>query len=257
MLQNRRDILTIASRALAVQASVGLVGGSAHGRTPGRRIKAIAFDAFTIFDILSVDAVIEAHFPGRGEALGGAWRARQFEYSWLRTLSRTYIDFWRVTEDALVFACKAAKIELTTAVRQELMNAYLALKVWPDSLAALSAMQAGGIRLAYLSNMTAAMMKANNDQAALTGLFEHALSTDAVRAFKPDPRAYQMAESAFNLPRENIMFAAFGGWDAAGAVSFGLETFWVNRLNSQPEELGVQPNAIGMTLTELANHVLA
>jgi len=34
---------------------------------------------------------------------------------------------------------------------------------------------------------------------------------------KPDARAYQMAETAFKLPRERILFAAFGGWDAAGA----------------------------------------
>jgi 2-haloacid dehalogenase len=65
-----------------------------------------------------------------------------------------------------------------------------------------------------------------------------------------------MAETAFGLPREQIAFAAFGGWDAAGARSFGLNTFWVNRLDVPMEELGAQPDAAGRTLTELANYVM-
>jgi 2-haloacid dehalogenase len=65
-----------------------------------------------------------------------------------------------------------------------------------------------------------------------------------------------MAEMAFGLPRETIVFAAFAGWDAAGAKSFGLRTFWVNRFNAPLEELGVQPDASGETLVELANYVM-
>jgi 2-haloacid dehalogenase len=46
-------------------------------------------------------------------------------------------------------------------------------------------------------------------------------STDMVRAYKPDPRAYRMAIDGLKLQREEIAFAAFGGWDAAGAKVFG------------------------------------
>jgi 2-haloacid dehalogenase len=53
------------------------------------------------------------------------------------------------------------------------------------------------------------------------------------------------------------VFAAFGGWDAAGAKSFGLNTFWVNHVSAPVEELGVRPDAVGTTLTELARYVTA
>ena len=66
-----------------------------------------------------------------------------------------------------------------------------------------------------------------------------------------------MAETAFKLPRENIVFAAFGGWDAAGAEAFGYNTFWVNPFNVPVEELTVKPDAIGNTLTDLAKYVMA
>ena len=38
-------------------------------------------------------------FPSKGAELSNAWRTRQFEYTWLRTISRSYADFWKVTED--------------------------------------------------------------------------------------------------------------------------------------------------------------
>ena len=46
-----------------------------------------------------------------------------------------------------------------------------------------------------------------------------------------------MGLDAFKLQKEEIAFAAFAGWDAAGARWFGYPTFWVNRLNTPVEEL--------------------
>src|SRR6185295_10813450 len=62
--------------------------------------RAIAFDAFTTFDPGSVATRAEEVFPGRGAELAGAWRTRQFEYAWLRTLMGRYADFWQVTDEA-------------------------------------------------------------------------------------------------------------------------------------------------------------
>jgi FMN phosphatase YigB (HAD superfamily) len=86
----------------------------------------------------------------------------------------------------------------------------------------------------------------------LDGVFDHLLTTDAAGAFKPDPRAYQLAVSAMGLGREEIAFAAFGGWDAAGSKCFGFRTFWINRQALPVEELGVEPDTIVSTLAEMA-----
>ena len=64
-------------------------------------IKAIAFDAFVIFDPRPLVGLAEQLFPGKGEDLGDQWRTRQFEYTWLRVTSKRYVDFWQVTEEAL------------------------------------------------------------------------------------------------------------------------------------------------------------
>ena len=110
------------------------------------------------------------------------------------------------------------------------MDAYLQLRCWPDVPAALDSLKSAGLRLAFLSNMTAPMLQAGIRNSRLEGLFDRVLSTDRVRVYKPDPRAYHMALDAFRLERHEILFSAFAGWDAAGARSFGYPTFWVNRL---------------------------
>jgi 2-haloacid dehalogenase len=247
----RRECLTM------VAGVAGLVASPAPARavTGPKRIKAVALDGFTTFDPRPVSALAEQLFPGRGGELSRVWRTRQFEYTWLRTLSRRYVDFWRVTEDALVFAARAMKLELSVDDRDRLMEAYLRIKAWPDALPALTALRGAGIRLAFLSNFTPAMLDAAVRNAGLEGLFEPHLSTDLVRAYKPDPRAYHMGVDTFGLPPDEIAFAAFAGWDAAGSKAFGYPTFWINRLNQPVEELGVAPDAIGSTLDDLARFV--
>jgi 2-haloacid dehalogenase len=214
-------------------------------------VEAIAFDAFPIFDPRPVLALTEELFPGKGAELSQAWRTRQFEYTWLRTVAGRYADFWQVTEDALTFAAETLRLDLSPDKRSRLMRSYLELKTWPDVPDALKALKAAGIRLAFLSNFSKRMLEAGIKSSGLEGVFEHLLSTDEVRQFKPAPRAYQMAVDAFGLKRESIVFAAFAGWDAAGAKWFGLPTVWVNRLNSPAEQLSVAPDVTYRDLSGL------
>jgi 2-haloacid dehalogenase len=252
MLLNRRKFVTLT--AAAVTAATAIVPAANGAQT---KIKAIAFDGFPIIDPRPVFAKVDEMFPGKGQELGNAWRMRQFEYTWLRTMGGHYVDFWQVTEESLVFAAKMLKIELSADRRGQLMQSYLGLKAWPDVAPALQQLKAAGIRMAFLTNLTDVMLDAVVQNSGLEGFFENHLSTDKVRAFKPDPRAYQMGVDAFGLRKEEIAFAAFAGWDAAGAKWFGYPTFWVNRLNLPVEELGVAPDGMGSGMGELVKFVLA
>jgi 2-haloacid dehalogenase len=249
---HRREFLHLVAGSMATGLAV--TTPLARGATRPES-KAIAFDAFPILDPRPVFALVEQLFPGHGTALSNAWRTRQFEYTWLRTVSQRYADFWQVTEDALVFAANMLKLDLSRDKRTQLMEAYLELKAWPDVLPALRALKEAGLQLAFLSNFTPRMLEAAIKRAGLEGLFEHILSTDQVKTYKPDPRAYQMGLEALRLNREEIVFVAFAGWDAAGAKWFGYPTFWVNRLNLPAEELGVAPDATGGNLADLVNFV--
>lgn len=250
MILNRRQFTALA--AAGVTAHIDLVRASDRAK-----YKAVAFDGFSIIDARPVFAKVEEVFPGKGAELSAAWRTRQFEYGWLRTLGGRYEDFWQVTEDALQFATKSLRIELSSEQRDRLMQTYLDLQAWPDVLPALNRLREAGLRMAFLSNLTAGLLDVVIGNSGLKGFFEDHLTTDRVRAFKPDPRAYQMGVDAFGMKKEDILFAAFAGWDVAGAKWFGYPTYWVNRAKAPVEELGVKPDGIGAGMGDLAGFVLA
>jgi 2-haloacid dehalogenase len=83
MSYNRRTFLTLGAGSVA--ASLWGTMPLAYGDSKPT-IKAIAFDAFTTFDPRPIVALAEQLFPQKGAALGNAWRTRQFEYTWLRSV---------------------------------------------------------------------------------------------------------------------------------------------------------------------------
>ena len=111
------------------------------------------------------------------------------------------------------------------------------------------------MRLAFLSNFTRDMLDQCIKSAGLDGLFEHVLSTDQAKTYKPDPRAYQLAIDALKLKRDQILFVAFAGWDAAGGKWFGYPTYWVNRLKLPMEELHTRPDGSGESLSDLVQYM--
>ena len=251
MLMDRRLFMTLSASGLATGSWTAAPRALPVSPATKARIKAVAFDAFPILDPRPVFALAEELFPGTG--LGDEWRTRQFEYTWLRVAAHHYADFWQVTGEALLFATTKLKLTLRPDDRARLMNAYLDLKAWPDVRPALESFKASGLKLALLSNLTPTMLRANIRSAGLDGMFERVLSTDEVRTFKPDPRAYQLGVDALKVRREQILFVAFAGWDAAGATLFGYPTYWVNRQGAPHEEIGALPDGSGETLSSLAS----
>lgn len=196
-------------------------------------------------------------FPEKGNKLAKLWFTKIFGYTWLRTAGENYKNFYAVIEDALIFSAESLKINLSSNDKKILMGVWLNLKVWPDVNAALLQFKKNNIRLAFLSNFTEGMLRQNAKNSGVEDFFEFYLSTDRVQAYKPSPLAYQMAVDAFGLPKENIAFAAFAGWDAVGAKWFGYPTVWVNRLGKPIEKMNISPNSMGKDINQLVDFVLA
>jgi 2-haloacid dehalogenase len=248
---DRREFLGLATgSALIVASAIASVDS-----VPTHRYKAIAFDAFPIFDPRPVATLTESLFPGNGSAIMNAWRSKQFEYQWLRVLGGHYADFLQATEESLLFTLKQLKLERSLDQRQQLMSKWSDLQVWPDVPEAINALREAGLRLALLSNMTGAVLATGLKKAQLETSFEVVLSTDQIRSYKPDPRSYRLATDQLRLRREEILFVAFAGWDVAGAKWFGYPTFWVNRLSAPKEELGVEADASGQDLNSLVRFI--
>jgi 2-haloacid dehalogenase len=244
--------------------------------------KAVIFDAYgTLFDVHSVVAAAEQMFPGHGDALSQLWRQKQIEYTQLRTLSdlggARYQPFLNITLDALRFAARRLGLTLNRAGEKRLMDEYACLSAFPDVVPALTQLRQwrqgaplgdaqGGTRarstskpppevrapgLAILSNGNPQMLDIAVKSAGMTGLFDHVLSVEAVRAYKPAAAAYALGTRAFEAQPGELLFVSSNGWDAAGANWFGYTTFWLNRQGLPAEELGVAPHGTGASMNEL------
>ncbi|SPB16561.1 haloacid dehalogenase [Caballeronia novacaledonica] len=226
------------------------------------RPRAVIFDAYgTLFDVHSVVAAAEQLFPGHGDALSQLWRQKQIEYTQLRTLADPsgahYEPFWNITIDALRYA--AARLGLADALtlpaEKRLMDEYACLSAFPDTVPALRQLRERfAIPLAILSNGNPPMLDVAVKSAGMSGLFDHVLSVDAVRAYKPAAAAYALGTRAFGASQaqaRDIVFVSSNGWDVAGATWFGYTTFWINRAALPVEELGVAPDGSGRGMDEL------
>ena len=208
-------------------------------------LAALVFDAYgTIFDVHSVTRLAEALFPGKGAALSSAWRTKQLEYTWLRSLMGQYEDFSRVTQSALEWTFEALAIEAEESAHHALLGEYRKLAMFPEVPAALEKMAAAR-PLAILSNGHPDMLNAVVDHNGLRNLFRGGvLSVHPAKVFKPHASVYRIAEDQLGVPRSLMGFVSSNGWDAAGAKSFGFRVFWVNRAGAPVERLGVRPDAI-------------
>ena len=217
-------------------------------------IEAFAFDAYgTLFDVFSVTALCEELFPGNGDELAQRWRAKQLQYSMLRSLMGRHRDFWLVTGDALVHAARSLGLDLTPARRERLMDAYLSLAAFPDVRPGLEALRDRGLRLAILSNGEPRMLEAAARSAGIDTLLDTIISVEEVKIFKVSPRVYNLGVERLGVDRSTLGFVSSNSWDIAGAASAGLITFWIQRAAAEPpDELGFAAHRVVAAITDLA-----
>src|SRR4051812_15849545 len=178
-------------------------------------VSALVFDAYgTLFDVHSVTRLAEGFFPGRGAALSAAWRTKQLEYTWLRSLMGRYEDFNRVTLAALEWTFESLALEAGAQARDALLQEYPRLAMFsevPETLERLAQQRP----LAILSNGHPDMLEAVVDHNGLRGFFRGGiLSVHGARTFKPAAAVYRIAEERLGVSRTVMGFISSNGWDA-------------------------------------------
>ena len=202
---------------------------------------ALVFDAYgTLFDVHSVQARCESLWPGKGAQLSQAWRAKQLEYTWQRSLMHRYAPFSQVTEEALLYSCAFLGLKINRERKQSLLDEYLKLARYPEVAGAMNKLNT--ITCAILSNGSPDMLHPLVEQSGLS--FDAVLSVDAVKTYKPAPEVYQLAVDKLRTPKEHIAFVSSNCWDALGAKSFGFTVYWINRGGAPVDRLGFQPDKI-------------
>jgi 2-haloacid dehalogenase len=213
------------------------------------RMKAFVFDVYgTLFDVSSLIDVCRALVPDP-EAFVAAWRAKQLDYAFWRSLMGRYADFWRITQEALQFTVKRYGLTLPAEGQHRLLEAWLSLQPYPEVRATLA--QLRRYQRVILSNGSPLMLDSLLQNTRLQTEFDTVLSVDAVKIYKPAPRVYELALNQVGVAREEIGFVSANGFDVVGAKAFGFTVYWVNRSGAVLEELGLTPDATVQSLDAL------
>ena len=214
-------------------------------------IRACVFDAYgTLFDVNSPAQRAQEILGDKWEPLAQIWRTKQLQYSWLRSLTGKYVDFWQLTGAALDFALDSLKLG-DSGLREHLKGLYLKLGAYPEVGNILGHLKAGGLKCAILSNGSPKMLTAAIQCAGIQDLLDQVLSVEEVQVYKPHPAVYQLALDRLGLGANEICFVSSNGWDAYSAKAFGFHVIWCNRLSQPMERIPELPDCQIQSLTEL------
>lgn len=225
-----------------------------------RQITTCIFDAYgTLFDVNAAARAV-AEMPGQAgfaaiwQQVATDWRAKQLQYTWLRTLTGAHCDFWQVTQDGLDWALERSGHQ-DPALRTQLLDLYRHLPAYPEAMGVLAAVKQAGIARAILSNGSPDMLDAAVTSAGIGGVLDDVLSVEAVGRFKPHPAVYDMVGARFGTSPDQVLFVSSNGWDIAGAAAYGFQTIWINRAGDPVDRMPGRPAAIGRDLTAVTEQL--
>ncbi len=211
------------------------------------RIRAVVFDAYGT--LLDIHAAMARHADRLGpdwQRISADWRAKQLEYSWVRSLAGPshHRDFWRLTQEALAWTATRHGITDPTLLADVLL-AYRHLDAYPEVGVVLRQLRDAGLSRAILSNGEPGMLRDAVAHAGIGHTLDAVLSVEAAGVFKPDPRVYRLAGAHFGLAGSQMAFVSSNPWDAFGAHAFSFRVFWLNRAGAPREyELGAHVTEI-------------
>ena len=218
---------------------------------PSARKTACVFDAYsTLFDVAAAAARCKDALGEKADSLTALWRAKQLQYTWLRSLMGAHADFWQVTGDSLDVALASLGLE-SPDLRARLMDCYLRLDAYDDARPTLARLKSAGLRTAILSNGSPDMLASAVAAAGLAADLDAVLSVEDAGVYKPHRAVYQLAVDRLAVPAPDICFVSANGWDAHGAAAFGFSVAWLNRTKQPAERLPGVITAEIATLAEL------
>ena len=216
-------------------------------------IKVCAFDAYgTCFDINSAAMGLANKIGKDWLAFSSTWRTVQLEYTWLRSLMKRYVDFWKVTEDSLEYAMESHGIDKN--YKNELLNLYKKLNPYPELKDCLKSLKSKKLKICILSNGSTDLLKQLISNAGVQELFDDLISVEDVKIFKPDPQVYELVTKKYKCKPEEVCFMSSNTWDIVGGGLFGYQTVWVDRFNKKFDKLDYKPNMQIKNLSELTKH---
>lgn len=187
------------------------------------------------------------------------WFAQLVMYSMSATLSDHYMKFSTLAQGVLRMVGDIHHVHVSDDDLHRLTTGLLTMPAHPDVTEGLARLRDNGFRLVTLTNSPP-----NPDgptalqSAGLADFFEHQLSVDARRAFKPAPAVYRYVCETLGVAPVDCMMVAAHVWDTLGAQNVGFSAALIARPGNPPLPVeGLpQPDLVVADMHELTQELL-
>ena len=224
-----------------------------------REVKVLAFDQYgTVVDMQKglTEAVApflkQKGWQGKPDSFVTWWRRTHFENSMIDALcDRGHTPYRQIGQGAVSHVMDRCGIRYTQDEVRALVAEIEKLKPFPDVVAALEKLRAGGYRLAILSNGDPDMLKAAGPHIGFA--FDKIISVEEAGYFKPHWKTYAKAAEILGEKPERILFVANHAFDCIGAKSYGMRTAFIDRRKRPFGATPHQPDLVVADFAELAS----
>ena len=142
-------------------------------------------------------------------------------------------------------------------IRDSLGAAFGQLQAYADVKVGLERLRAGGWTTIALTNSAPAAVQSQLEGAGLTPLFDHILSVEAVRTYKPAAAPYEHAAEVAGVKPSQLLMVACHDWDLAGARAAGCDTAFIRRPGMSYAATFPTPEYSAADFNDLADQLLA
>lgn len=230
--------------------------------SPLEGVKALTFDLFgTVLDLGgSLTPFISDFLRGRGSDASPAefwqqWRYRQrIEQYQDNIVMMGHSGYLSVARKACVYTLKLNGVEATPDEVDDLMEAWLELKPFPEVVTALERLQ-DRYELVALSNGEPEFLLHLADS-RIEWTFDDIISVQVVGVFKPHPGVYRAAAGIRGLEVGECLMVSANSFDVMGARMCGFRGAFVNRYGLPYEDTPYVPDVTVQDFTELADALL-
>lgn len=218
-----------------------------------------------VFDVNETLIDIDSIAPFFGELFGAQrvlreWFGQLVLYSMTTTLAGRYVDFFTLGQGVLRMLGDIHGVRVSDGDVARLKTAMATMPAHPDVAPALTTLRTNGFRLVTLTNSPHTPgVPTPLENAGLAGFFDHQLSVESCRAFKPAPVVYRHACQVLGVTPADCMMVAAHVWDTVGAQSVGFSSALITRPGNPPLPVDglPQPTLVVSDLGELAERLQA
>ncbi len=181
------------------------------------------------------------------------WFSELLQYSLVESITGSYHDFSMIAASILKMNARKRKLDLNDEEIGEILKPISFLHAYPEVAEGLVRLSKAGYKMVAFSNGKPSVLKDQLEFSGLAQYFDHILSVDAVKKYKPHPDTYRYAVDKAGGELRTTMMIAAHGWDIAGAARAGMQTAFIEREGKFVFALAPEPSLVSKDILSLAS----